>query len=164
MDRTMNEKKINSVIIPGSYDPVTLGHVDIIKRAAEKYDEVYAVVFINPDKKYTFTLEERVKMLMLATDELDNVLVSYSNGLVIDYMREHEIELIVKGYRNDVDLEYEKRQAEWNLYHGGYETELWKASPELEEISSTLARDNIKNDKSLQRILPASVIDFLKNR
>ena len=66
-----------NVILPGSYDPVTLGHLEIIKRASREYDEVYVVVFTNPDKKYTFSLEERVKMLLLATDGLDNVIVSY---------------------------------------------------------------------------------------
>ena len=159
MEKTKNKK---SVILPGSYDPVTLGHLDIIKRAAEEYEEVYAVIFVNPDKKYTFSLQERVQMLMLATDELDNVLVSYSNGLVIDYMRDHEIELIIKGYRNDTDLEYEKQQAAWNLKHGGYETVLLKSSDTLTDISSTLARENIKKGESLDGILPKSVIDFLK--
>ena len=157
------KKKIKSVILPGSYDPVTLGHLDIIRRAAEKYEEVYAVVFVNPEKKYTFTLDERVKMLMLATDELDNVLVSYSNGLVIDYMREHDIELIVKGYRNGTDLEYEKKQAEWNLKHGGYETELLLSEPSLTEISSTVAREKIKNGDELMKILPKSVIDYINS-
>ena len=159
----MNEnKKIRSVILPGSYDPVTLGHLDIIRRAAEEYEEVYAVVFINPAKEYTFTLDERVKMLMLATDELDNVLVSYSNGLVIDYMRDHDIELIIKGYRNDSDLEYERKQAEWNLAHGGYETKLLKSDSSLTEISSTLAREQLKNGENLDGILPKSVIKYIK--
>ena len=156
------ENKKKAAIVPGSYDPVTLGHLDVIKRAAEEYEEVYAVIFVNPEKTYTFSLSERMKMLMLATDNLDNVLVSYSNGLVIDYMREHEIEIIVKGYRNDVDLEYEKRQAEWNLKHGGYETTLLKSEESLEKISSTLARENIKKGENLDGILPISVIDYLK--
>ena len=150
-----------SVIIPGSYDPVTLGHLDIIRRAAEQYDEVYAVVFINPEKSYTFSLEDRVKMLILATDELENVMVSYSTGLVIDYMRDHDIELIVKGYRNETDLEYEKKQAEWNLKHGGYETELILSDPNLTAVSSTAAREMIKNGESLDNILPKSVIEYI---
>ena len=73
------------VILPGSYDPVTVGHLDIIRRAAEEHDEVFAVVFNNDKKKYRFSVEDRVRMLTLATDGLDNVLVSYSSGLVIDY-------------------------------------------------------------------------------
>ncbi len=158
-----DNKNIRSVIVPGSYDPVTFGHLDIIKRAAKKYDEVYAVIFVNPEKKYTFSLDQRIKMLMLATDDLDNVLVSYSNGLVIDYMREHDIELIVKGYRNDADLEYEKKQAAWNLKRGGYETELLKAEASLSDISSTAAREKIKNGENLKKILPDAVIDYINS-
>ena len=151
-----------SVILPGSYDPVTLGHLDIIKRAAKENDEVYAVIFTNPDKTYTFSLEDRVKMLILATDELENVLVSYSDGLVIDYMREHGIEKIIKGYRNDTDLEYENKQAAWNLKMGGFETELWQADSSMREISSTLAREMIKKGEDLTDILPEKVISFIE--
>lgn len=157
-------KKPYAVILPGSYDPVTLGHLEIIRRAAEEYEEVYAVAFVNPRKEYTFTVEERVKMLILATDELDNVLVSYSGGLVIDYMREHEITKIIKGYRNDEDLEYEKVQARWNLENGGYETELWRSEAEYENISSTEARKRIKEGADLSAILPKKVIEFIRSR
>ncbi len=153
-----------SVILPGSYDPVTLGHLDVIRRASEKYDEVYVVIFVNPDKEYTFSLDDRMRMLMLATDELDNVLVSYSNGLVVDYMREHEIDKIVKGYRNERDLEYERPQAEFNLKFGGFETEYMHCSDGLEGISSTLARQRLAKGESLDGILPEPVIQYLKSR
>ena len=152
------------VILPGSYDPVTLGHLDIIKRAAAEHEEVYVVIFVNPEKEYAFSLDDRMRMLMLATDEFDNVLVSNSPGLVIDYMRDHDIEKIIKGYRNDVDLEYEKRQAEWNMKFGGYETELILASEEYQGISSTLARDRIKSGGDLKDILPESVVSYLRGR
>ena len=155
-------KQKKAVILPGSYDPVTLGHLNLIKRAAEEYEEVYAVIFVNPNKNYTFSLSDRMNMLMLATDDIDNVLVSYSNGLVIDYMREHEIELIIKGYRNEVDLAYEQTQADWNLKHGGYETIMLKSDEELTAVSSTLARDNIKKGENLEGILPDAVIDYVK--
>lgn len=151
-----------TVILPGSYDPVTLGHLDIIRRAAEEFDEVYVVIFVNPSKKYKFSLDDRMKMLMLATDELDNVLVSYSNGLVIDYMREHGIEKIIKGYRTDADLPWEREQAAWNLAHGGYETELWKCREGFEKISSTVARGAIENSEPLD-MLPDSVRKYIEN-
>lgn len=154
-------KKKESVILPGSYDPVTLGHLDIITRAAELYSEVYAVIFQNPEKKYTFSLDERIKMLILATDHLDNVLVSSSSGLVIDYMREHGISKIIKGYRNSTDLEYEKKQAEWNLRRGGYETELWAADESLSHVSSTLAREQLKKGEATVGLLPSAVADFI---
>ena len=152
-----------SVILPGSYDPVTKGHLDIIRRAAEKYNEVYVVVFTNPSKTYTFSVEDRVRMLMIATDDLDNVIVSYSNGLVIDYMTDHEIEKIIKGYRNDDDLKWEREQAEWNYKYGRYETELWKCSDGLEGVSSTVARDAIKNGKPLD-MLPDGVAEYIKGK
>ena len=150
------------VILPGSYDPVTLGHLDVIRRASESYEEVYAVVFINPNKTYTFSLEERVSMLMLATEELPNVLVSYSVGRVVDYMRDHGIKKIIKGIRNDGDLAYERVQEEYNLKHGGYETEYLYAPPSLSHISSTLAREKLARGEELDGILPKNVIDFIK--
>ena len=150
-----------SVIVPGSYDPVTNGHLDIIRRAAEENDEVYAVIFVNPEKEYTFSLDDRVRMLILATDDIPNVLVSYSNGLVIDYMREHGIERIVKGYRNDRDLEYERRQAEYNLRFGGYETELKRCRDGYEQISSTEVRRRLAEGESVADVLPKSVEEYI---
>lgn len=152
-----------SVILPGSYDPITKGHLDIIRRAAEMYDEVYVVAFTNPNKNYLFSAEDRVRMMMLATDELDNVMVSYSNGLVIDYMTDHEISKIIKGYRTEADLEWEREQAEWNFEHGRYETELWKCSDGLENISSTLAREAIKSGTPLD-MLPQKVAEYIRQR
>ncbi len=150
-----------SVILPGSYDPVTVGHLEIIKRAAEKYDEVYAVIFTNPNKKYKFSLEDRVAMLMLATEGLDNVLVSYSNGLVIDYMRDHGIEKIIKGYRTEADIPWEREQAEWNEKHGGYETELWKCAPEMENVSSTAVRSALSNGESIEALVTPQVAKYI---
>lgn len=150
------------VILPGSYDPVTVGHLDIIRRAAERFDEVYAVIFTNPNKTYRFSIDERVKMLMLATDELDNVLVSYSDGLVVDYMREHGIEKIIKGYRTEADLPWEREQAEWNLKHGGYETELWKCREGLESVSSTAVRARLDEGEGAEELLPPAVSEYIK--
>ena len=152
-----------SVILPGSYDPVTNGHLDIIRRAAKEYDEVYVVVFNNPKKSYTFTLDERVQMLMIATDDLENVLVSCSAGLVIDYMRDHEIEKIIKGYRTEADLAWEHEQAEWNLKNGGYETELWKCSEGMENVSSTAAREAMRKGGPLD-MLPDGVREYIISR
>ena len=150
-------------IVTGSFDPFTLGHFEIVKKALEKYDEVYVVVFTNPKKNYMFSVEDRVRMLMIATDDLDNVMVSYSNGLVIDYMTDHEISKIIKGYRTEADLEWEREQAEWNWVHGKYETELWKCSDGLEGVSSTVAREAIKNGEALD-MLPEKVAEYIKNK
>ena len=149
-----------SVIMPGSYDPVTQGHVEMIRRVAEREDEVYVVIFTNPSKTYTFSLDDRVAMLMLATEDMDNVFVSYSLGYVVDYMREHDIERIVNGYRTEADLAWEREQAEYNLKHG-YETELILCDEHLKNISSTLVREKIKKGESLDGLVPDSVRDYI---
>ena len=152
------------VILPGSYDPITLGHLEIIKRAASEYPEVYVVIFINPDKKYFFSEAERLEMLRAATADIRGVTVDFSSGLVIDYMREKGIERIIKGYRNEIDLESERGQAEYNLSRGGYATELYKSSPDFENISSTRARERIISGGELFGILPEAVIRIIKKR
>ena len=152
------------VILPGSYDPITLGHLDVIRRASDVYSEVYVVAFINPEKKYMFSEDERKRMLSLATEDIPGVTVDFSDGRVVDYMKLHGIERIVKGYRNQKDFEYEKIQAEYNRIHGGFETELLEASSELGEISSTLAREAMLSGKSLEGILPAKVIQYINER
>lgn len=152
-----------SVILPGSYDPVTLGHLDIIRRVAAEESEVYVVVFNNDKKTYTFSVEDRVRMLAIATDELDNVLVSHSDGRVIDYMREHGISEIVKGYRNDTDLEWERVQAEYNMKNGGYPTRLLPCDGSLCEVSSTRVREQLCSGGDLSGLLPPGVEDYIKN-
>jgi pantetheine-phosphate adenylyltransferase len=159
----MSEKKAKSVILPGSYDPITVGHLDIIRRAAEEFEEVYVVAFVNPNKKYRFSVDQRVKMLLLATDDLENVIVSYSDGLVIDYMRDHEIDMIVKGYRTDADLPWEREQAEWNLKNGGVVTELWKCREGLEEVSSTVVRTALSGGEEITQLVPKSVAEYIKS-
>lgn len=154
---------MSSVILPGSYDPVTAGHLEIIKRAAKAFDEVYVVAFINPNKTYTFSVDERVKMLILATEELENVIVSYSDGLVVDYMRDHGIEKIVKGYRDEKDLVWERQQAEYNKKHG-YETELWLCRDEMKDVSSTAVRARLSSGEDVSDLLPKPVLDYILSR
>lgn len=152
------------VILPGSYDPVTLGHLDIIERAAAEYEDVRAVIFVNPEKKYTFSSEERLHMLSLATSHIPNVSVDFYAGYVVDYMKKEGIDKIVKGYRSEADLEYERVQADYNFSHGGYPTELFRCREELSYVSSTLARERISSGGSLDGILPESVIEYIKNK
>ena len=151
-----------SVIMPGSYDPVTNGHAEMIRRVAEREDEVYVVVFTNPNKDYTFSLDDRVAMLMLATEDLANVFVSYSLGYVVDYMREHDIEKIVKGYRGEQDLAWEREQAEYNLKHG-YETELILCDEKYARISSTAVRERLAKGEDVSSLLPPNVLEYIKN-
>ena len=152
------------VIFPGSYDPITLGHLELIERGAAKYSEVYVVAFINPDKKYMFSESERTEMMRLCCAHLKNVTVDFYFGRVVDYMSEHGIEKIIKGYRNISDLMYEMPQAEYNFKNGGVETEFYCASDGFSLVSSTLARDKIKKGEDLSGILSHTVIDYLREK
>ena len=144
-----------SVIMPGSYDPVTVGHLDMIRRVAEVEDEVYVVVFVNENKKCMFSLSDR--------EGLDNVLVSFSVGRVVDYMREHGISTIVKGYRNDADLLWEREQAEYNMKHGGYETRLILSDERYGSVSSTEVRHRIESGEDFSELVPGGVMEYISS-
>ena len=98
-------------VCPGSFDPITVGHVDIIKRAAKMFDRVIVVVMVNPKKTYSFTPEERVSLVRAATADLENIEVDYSDGLLAEYAREKGASVIIKGLRAMSDFEYEFQMA-----------------------------------------------------
>lgn len=153
-----------SVILPGSYDPVTVGHLEIIREASRLYDEVFVVAFINPDKKYLFTPEERLSMLRVATEDIRGVRIDFSEGLVIDYVREKGIDEILKGYRNDQDLEYERKMARWNKENGGVDTVFLKCRQEYSSVSSTAVREAIALGRVPRELLPIGVGDFIAKK
>lgn len=155
------KKKNIAVLLPGSYDPPTKGHLSLIERAAEEYETVFAVAFVNPKKNYAFKPKERVEMLRLMTEHLPSVTVGYAEGLVIDYARAHGISLLIKGYRNDTDLAYEKEQAEWNLANGGIETKLLPAMAGEAAISSTAAKEALMTEGA-ENMLCKKVLEFIK--
>lgn len=150
-----------SVILPGSYDPVTVGHLDIIRRVAEREEEVYVVAFINESKNYLFTESERLGMLAIATRDIPGVTVDLSHGTVVDYMREHGIGRIVKGYRDERDLEWERYQAKYNMEHGGFETELVLCREDMARISSTLVRERLAAGEDISALVPYGVADYI---
>ena len=150
-----------SVILPGSYDPVTVGHLEIIREAARLYKRVFVVAFINPEKKYLFTPAQRLSMLRIATEGMENVTVDFYEGLVIDYAREKKINKILKGYRNDADLEYEMKMAEWNKKTGGIDTVFIKCRDDYAEVSSTAVREALSSGRIPSELLPSGVGEFI---
>ena len=101
-------------IVPGSFDPITYGHVDVIRRASELYDEVVVAVMINHAKAYLFTMEQRERLARIATASMERVRVLSSDGMLWKLAKDLGACAIVKGYRNEVDLAYEKKMAEFN--------------------------------------------------
>ena len=147
-------------IVPGSFDPITFGHVDIIKRAAAMYDRVMVAVMINRDKRYWFTLEQRTRFAEAAVREFPNVSVIGSEGMLWELARDLGACALVKGYRNEYDLAYEKTMADYNRQHyPAAETILLPAEERLFAVSSTLVREKLANGEDLHALLPQSVID-----
>ncbi len=139
-------------IVPGSFDPMTLGHLDLIRAAAEKYDEVVVAVMINPDKSYLFDMDSRVEIAKRTVASLPNVRVIADGGMLIDLFDRLEADAVCKGVRNETDYAYEMKMADWNRAHNPrFCTELIESSGERRELSSTdvralLARGEIPRD------------------
>jgi pantetheine-phosphate adenylyltransferase len=157
----MTKQKI--AVVPGSFDPITNGHIDIIRRASELYDKVFVAVMINDQKTYSFTLEEREAIAKVALEDMDSVEVISSRGWLWELARDLGACAIVKGYRNDTDLEYEQKMAEFNKEHNpNAETVLLKANEELETLSSTVVREKMLNDEKIDGLVPQKAIELIK--
>ncbi len=154
-----------TAMVTGSFDPPTLGHVDIIKRTSELFDRVVVCIFHNSAKNYLFSLEERREMLLAIRADYPNVEIDTSEGLVADYVHEKGIDLIVKGVRNSTDFEYETTISEVNKVNApDVETFLLPSSPQYRYISSTIARELIRYGKGFERVVPSVVIDMIAHK
>lgn len=145
------------VLMPGSYDPVTCGHLAVIEEAARRYGEVTVAVFINPKKQGLFPYDTRVALLRLATAHLEGVDVIFSDGMVADLARDGGYERIVKGIRNARDLAYEQEMADYNLARGGVETEFIHAADAMCELSSTAVREALAKGKPICGLVPECI-------
>ena len=150
-------------VFTGSFDPITNGHIDVIRRATELYDKVFVAVMINDQKNYRFTLEEREAIARAALEGLERVEVISSRGWLWELAKDLGACAIVKGYRNETDLEYEQKMAEFNKEHNpDAETVLLKASDGLETLSSTVVRERMLNDEQIDGLLPEKAIELIK--
>ena len=149
-------------LITGSFDPPTLGHIDIIRRTASIFDEVVVCVCFNSQKKGAFAPELRAEMLQASLEDIPNVTVDRYDGLVADYAIAHQIDVIVKGVRNGADYDYEDTIAQVNLLNAPVETMFLPAAPQYRFVSSTVAREMIRFDRALDKLLPVQVIDLIR--
>ncbi len=146
-------------IVPGSFDPITNGHIDIVRRAKERYDKVYLAVMINDAKKYMFSLEERTDIAKAALGDMDGVEVISSEGYLWKLAKTLGACAIVKGIRNETDEAYELKMAEYNAEHyPDAKTVLLKTEDHLKSLSSTLVREKISNGDNIEAYLPAKAI------
>jgi pantetheine-phosphate adenylyltransferase len=144
-------------VCPGSFDPPTRGHLDVVARAAALFDEVVVAVLVNKNKRSLFTVEERMAMLTETTAEHPNVTIGSFHGLLVDYCRAHGIAAIVKGLRAVTDFDYELQMAQMNQRLSGVDTLFLSASPEYSFVSSSLVKEVATYGGDVAHLLPESV-------
>jgi pantetheine-phosphate adenylyltransferase len=155
---------VRRVVYPGSFDPVTNGHIDIISRAARLHDEVVVAVLHNLSKSALFTVDERVSMLREVTAEFSNVRVASFDGLIVDFCKANDISAIVKGLRAVSDFDYELQMAQMNYSQAGVETLFMTTNPLYAFLSSSLVKEFARFGGNVASLVPKPVLDELTER
>lgn len=153
-----------TAICPGSFDPITFGHLDVIRRAAAVFGDVIVGVGRNSAKNYLFDLDERVELVTAATADLPGVRVLPLSGLLVDFAREHDAAVIVKGLRFASDFDFELQMAHLNAAVGGVETVMLPASSQWSTLSSTMIREIASFGGDVSGFVPAVVADRIRAR
>ncbi len=149
-------------LVPGSFDPMTVGHMDIVKRALALYDEVIVAVMVNDEKCYEHTIEQRAKTVELTVGDLPGVRIVTSTGLLIDLFDEVGADAIVKGVRNEQDRAYEEKMAAWNLERNPRaKTVFLQAADDYETVSSSAARAMVKKGELPHEMVTPAVAAYL---
>ena len=152
------------VVCPGSFDPVTNGHLDIIARAAGLYDEVVVAVLINVTKRSLFTVDERMEMLGQVTSRYGNVRIERFHGLLVDFCAANGISAVVKGLRAVSDFEYEMQMAQMNYRLAKIETLFMTTNPLYSFLSSSLIKEVAKDGGDVSGLVPEPVLGPLRAR
>jgi len=155
---------VRRAVCPGSFDPVTNGHLDIVGRAAQLFDEVVVAVGVNASKKRLFTPDERMAMLERACRPWDNVRVDSFAGLLTDFCREHDVQAIVKGLRAVSDFDYELQMAQMNASLTDVETVFVPTSPEWSFLASSLVKEVAAFGGDVSGLVPDFVREALVER
>ena len=152
------------IVCPGSFDPITFGHLDIIERASSIFDEVVIAVMVNKTKQTLFTVEERIEMTKEVTAKFPNVKVDSWSGLLVDYCKKNDISIIVKGLRAVTDFDYELQLSHINLQLQGVETLFLSTAPAHSFLSSSLVKEIASHGGDVSSYIPAVLLERLKNR
>ena len=147
-------------VYPGSFDPISNGHLDIIKRAAKLFDEVHIVVSYNMFKKSAFTKDERIELIKLATSNLNNVIVTAYDGLVVNYCKENQINIIIRGMRNYSDYENEFQLFQYNKdINPSVETVILLPSSKNQFISSSAIKELVSFGLDISKYVPKQIVE-----
>jgi pantetheine-phosphate adenylyltransferase len=152
-------------VYPGSFDPLTFGHIDIIERALEIFDEVIVSIFVNPNKKPLFTLEERIDILKNVLKDYSGVKIDNFSGLLTDYLREKKIKVVIRGLRAVSDLEYEFQYAAANrTLYPEIETVFFMPRLRYSYLSSSVVREIARFGGDVSKMVPQYVVEKIKNK
>lgn len=148
---------MTGAVCPGSFDPVTLGHIDVFERAAAQFDEVIVAVLVNPNKRGMFDVDERLAMIAESTTHLPNLRAEAGSGLVVDFVTARGLTAIVKGLRTGTDFEYEVQMAQMNKHIAGVDTFFVATAPQYSFVSSSLAKEVAGLGGDVSALLPEPV-------
>jgi pantetheine-phosphate adenylyltransferase len=151
-------------VCPGSFDPITYGHLDIIERASRHFDEVIVAVLENRTKSSLFTVAERISMITEVTKKYTNVRIDSWSGLLVEYCKSNDVQSIVKGLRAVSDFDYELQMAQVNLQGSGVETMFMATSPTHSFLSSSLVKELAHYGGDVSTMVPSSINEALKRR
>ncbi|MEU5835048.1 pantetheine-phosphate adenylyltransferase [Streptomyces diacarni] len=151
-------------VCPGSFDPITNGHLDIIERASRLYDTVHVAVMINKSKQGLFTVEERIDLIQRVTESFGNVRVEAFHGLLVDFCKDRDIPAIVKGLRAVSDFDYELQMAQMNNGLSGVETLFVPTNPTYSFLSSSLVKEVAAWGGDVSHLVPETVHAVLAER
>jgi pantetheine-phosphate adenylyltransferase len=155
---------VQRVVCPGSFDPVTNGHLDVVSRAAGLYDEVIVAVLVNITKQCLFTVDERLDMLREVTSHYGNVRVERFQGLLVDFCAANGISAVVKGLRAVSDFEYEMQMAQMNYQMAKVETLFMTTNPQFSFLSSSLVKEIARYGGDVSGLVPETVLTRLRAR
>ncbi|MRJ77965.1 pantetheine-phosphate adenylyltransferase [Aeromicrobium sp. SMF47] len=153
---------MTKVVCPGSFDPVTNGHLDIVERSAHLFDEVVVAVLVNENKRGLFSIDERLELLTEATKHLPNVTTASFTGLLVDFCTTNGVDAIVKGLRAVTDFDYELQMAQMNGSLTDVDTVFIPTSPEYSFLASSLVKEVAKHGGDVSGLVPGFVNDELK--
>ncbi len=149
-------------VCPGSFDPITYGHLDIIERASKQFDEVIVAVFVNRKKEGLFTPQERIDLIAANVASYKNVKVAIGDGLLVDYCKANSVDVIVKGLRAVTDFDYELQMAQVHTQASGVETMFMATSPTHSFLSSSIVKELAHYGGDVSTMVPAKVNEALK--
>lgn len=150
---------MKKAVFPGSFDPITLGHVDIIQRALPLFDSIVIAIGNNYDKKYMFSLDQRKHFIEKTFEGIAKIEITSYEGLTVDFCKTHQIDYILRGLRNPADFEFEKAIAHTNRVMSKIETIFLLTSARTSFISSSIVRDIIRNNGDVSSFVPSVVIE-----